>query len=46
MRLLMHRGGHASDVSRDHDYTDWPAVDAFAQEFAAQVAAAGATAAT
>lgn len=30
MRVLMHRGGHPSDISRDHELTDWPAVDAFA----------------
>jgi menaquinone-dependent protoporphyrinogen oxidase len=34
MRLLMHRGGHPSDVSRDYDYTDWDAVDRFAHDCA------------
>jgi menaquinone-dependent protoporphyrinogen oxidase len=31
MRLLMHRGHHPTDTSRDVDYTDWDAVDAFAR---------------
>jgi menaquinone-dependent protoporphyrinogen oxidase len=31
MRLLMHRGHHPSDVSRDFDFTDWDAVDTFAR---------------
>jgi menaquinone-dependent protoporphyrinogen oxidase len=35
MRLLMRRGGHPTDASRDYDYTDWDAVDAFARELAA-----------
>jgi len=30
MRLLMRRGGHPTDASRDYDYTDWEAVDRFA----------------
>jgi len=30
MRLLMQRGQHPTDISRDFDYTDWDAVDAFA----------------
>lgn len=34
MRLLMHRGGHPTDASRDYDYTDWDAVDSFARECA------------
>ena len=32
MRLLMKRGGHPTDVTRDFDYTDWEAVDRFARE--------------
>jgi len=35
MRVLMHRGGHPADVSRDHEFTDWAAVDAFAARCAA-----------
>ena len=34
MRLLMARGHHPTDVSEDTDYTDWDAVDAFAQDVA------------
>jgi menaquinone-dependent protoporphyrinogen oxidase len=35
MRLLMKRGGHPTDASRDYDYTDWDAVDAFARQVVA-----------
>jgi menaquinone-dependent protoporphyrinogen oxidase len=38
MRLLMHRGQHPTDISRDYDYTDWDAVDRWAHSFAATVA--------
>ena len=38
MRALMHRGGHPADTSRDHDFTDWAAVDEFARRCAALVA--------
>jgi hypothetical protein len=31
MRLLMQRGEHPTAISRDFDYTDWDAVDAFAR---------------
>jgi len=31
MRLMMQRGHHPTDTSRDVDYTDWDAVDAFAR---------------
>jgi menaquinone-dependent protoporphyrinogen oxidase len=34
MRLLMQRGHHPTDTSRDFDYTDWDAVDAFARDCA------------
>lgn len=37
MRLLMARGGHDTDTAHDHDYTDWDAVDRFADEIAALV---------
>jgi menaquinone-dependent protoporphyrinogen oxidase len=40
MRLLMRRGGHPTDASRDYDYTDWAAVERFAHEFAAHAAPA------
>jgi menaquinone-dependent protoporphyrinogen oxidase len=34
MRLMMARGGHPTDITRDTDYTDWNAVDAFARDCA------------
>jgi menaquinone-dependent protoporphyrinogen oxidase len=34
MQLMMHRGGHPDDTSRDHELTDWPAVESFAREVA------------
>jgi menaquinone-dependent protoporphyrinogen oxidase len=37
MRLMMRRGGHPTDTSRDYDYTDWDAVERFGREFAALV---------
>ena len=40
MRLLMRRGGHPTDASRDYDYTDWAAVERFAHDFAAHAAPA------
>jgi menaquinone-dependent protoporphyrinogen oxidase len=39
MRLMMRKGGHPTDTSHDYDYTDWGAVDRFAHEFAATLAA-------
>ena len=33
MRLLMRRGHHPTDASRDYDYTDWEAVERFAREW-------------
>jgi menaquinone-dependent protoporphyrinogen oxidase len=32
-------GGHITDASRDHDYTDWEAVARFADSFGALLAA-------
>ena len=40
MRLMMRRGGHPTDASRDYDHTDWEAVDRFGRDFAELVAAA------
>ncbi|MEA2458006.1 MAG: menaquinone-dependent protoporphyrinogen oxidase [Thermoleophilaceae bacterium] len=37
MRLLMKHGHHETDTSKDHDYTDWDAVDRFGQECVAMV---------
>jgi menaquinone-dependent protoporphyrinogen oxidase len=34
MRLLMSRGGHPTETSHDHDFTDWDAVDAWARSCA------------
>lgn len=33
MRLFMRLAGGATDPSRDYDYTDWEAVDRFAEDF-------------
>lgn len=38
IRLMMKRGGHPTDTSRDYDYTDWDGVDRLAREFAKRVA--------
>jgi len=35
MRLLMTKMGHTSDVSHDHDYTDWDRVERLGVELAA-----------
>ena len=37
IRLMMKRGGHPTDTSRDYEYTDWDAVDRFAEELAGRV---------
>ena len=34
VKLMMKRGGHPTDTSRDHDFTDWDAVDRFGRECA------------
>ena len=38
IRLLMHKGGHPTDTSHDHDFTDWDAVEEFSRAFAARLA--------
>ena len=38
VRLLMHKGGHPTDTSRDYDFTDWDAVERFAHQCAALLA--------
>jgi menaquinone-dependent protoporphyrinogen oxidase len=43
IRLMMRHGGHPTDISRDHDFTDWPAVERFGREFARLVRSARAT---
>ena len=40
MRAIAKRGGHATDTSRDHEYTDWAQVDAFADAVADDLRAA------
>jgi menaquinone-dependent protoporphyrinogen oxidase len=37
MRFIAMQAGATTDVSRDHEYTDWQAVDRFAVEFAGDV---------
>jgi menaquinone-dependent protoporphyrinogen oxidase len=44
MRLIAKSGGREElDTSRDYDFTDWDAVEAFAQDFAASVSRASAS---
>jgi menaquinone-dependent protoporphyrinogen oxidase len=38
IKLMMKRGGHPTDTSRDHDFTDWDAVERFGRECAQLVA--------
>ena len=38
IRLMMKRGGHPTDTSRDYDYTDWEAVARFGHEFSGMLA--------
>jgi len=40
MRFIAGRTGAATDTSRDHEYTDWAAVERFAREFGASLATA------
>jgi menaquinone-dependent protoporphyrinogen oxidase len=37
IKLMMKRGGHPTDTSRDFEYTDWDQVEDFAARFAATV---------
>jgi menaquinone-dependent protoporphyrinogen oxidase len=37
LRLIARRHGQSTDTSRDHDYTDWEAVDRFARDFGRRV---------
>jgi len=37
MRSIARREGNGTDMSRDHEYTDWAAVDRFAEQIAALV---------
>ena len=34
VKLMMKRGGHSTDTSRDHDFTDWDDVERFGRECA------------
>ena len=38
IRLMMRKGGHPTDTSRDHDFTDWDAVEDFARACAGDLA--------
>ena len=40
MRAIASAAGHATDTRRDHEYTDWEAVDRFARDFAGALPAA------
>jgi menaquinone-dependent protoporphyrinogen oxidase len=44
IKQMMRKGGHPTDTSRDYDYTDWDAVEAFARAFARRLAPAPASA--
>ena len=44
IKLMMRRGGHPTDTSRNYDYTDWQAVDDFATDCAQLLPAATAAA--
>jgi menaquinone-dependent protoporphyrinogen oxidase len=37
MKQIARRTGRSTDTTRDHEYTDWPAVEQFATEFAGLV---------
>jgi menaquinone-dependent protoporphyrinogen oxidase len=37
MRFIASQTGATTDTSRDHEYTDWQALDRFADELAADV---------
>lgn len=41
MHQIMRREGGETDTSRDHEYTDWDAVEGFAHDVASYVASAG-----
>ena len=38
MKMIVKRGGGDTDTSRNYVYTDWEAVDQFANEFAVRLA--------
>jgi menaquinone-dependent protoporphyrinogen oxidase len=37
MKRIARRAGASTDTSRDHEFTDWVALDRFVNEFAALV---------
>jgi menaquinone-dependent protoporphyrinogen oxidase len=39
IKIMMRRGGHPTDSSRDHDFTDWDAVWRFGRDVAATIPA-------
>lgn len=46
MMLRAQRGGTSTDSSRDHEYTDWEALDRFVDEFIEQICEPSAAALT
>lgn len=38
MKFMSWRGGHSTDTSRDHEYTDWAQVERFADDVASDLA--------
>lgn len=44
MRLMMKRGGHPTDTSHDHDFTDWDGVKKLGRELASDFSSSGTTA--
>jgi menaquinone-dependent protoporphyrinogen oxidase len=40
MKQISKRSGGSTDTSRDHEYTDWAALDRFVEEFVAELGAA------
>jgi hypothetical protein len=41
MKQIAKRAGSGTDTSRDYEYTDWGALDAFVNEFAQKIRAEG-----
>ena len=39
MKRIARKSGGSTDTTRDHDYTDWAALDRFVSEFADEVVA-------
>lgn len=41
MRMIARQRGQTTDMSKDHEYTDWPAVETFVDEYLAAAGIAG-----